>query len=307
MKHLLEEKRASAKAYVLITPARNEEAYIEKTIKSVISQTVLPEKWVIVNDGSSDHTADIVNEYACQHNFIKLVNVSRSGERNFGAKVRAFQQGYEYLKDTNFDFLGNLDADVEFDTNYFEKILVHFHENPRLGIAGGLILELDGNDFIEQNISLSSVAGAVQLFRRQCYTEIGGLIPLQLGGEEIIVEVMARKQGWCVQTFPALKVFHHRRVAAIKGKILRARFRQGIMNYSLGYHPLFQFLRCVLRVKDKPYFTGSMLMLFGYGWAALSRYPKVVSDDFMKYLRVEQVSRLWSIFPHAQRKHQFGD
>jgi len=284
------------KAYVLITPARNEGAHIAKTIKSVVSQTVLPEKWVIVNDGSSDHTADIVNEYAAKHHFIKLVNISRQGQRNFGSKARAFKHGHEYLRNVDFGFFGNLDADVEFGSDYFEKILENFHANPQLGLAGGIILEYDGNEFIEQNTRLNSVSGAVQLFRYQCYEQIGGYLPLELGGIDAVAETMARQHGWEVQTFAALKVLHHRRVAAIKGKILPARFRQGVMNYSLGYHPLFQLARCLFRIKDRPYFSGSLMMLLGYGWASFLRHPKAVPDDFMQYLRSEQKSRLGSFF-----------
>lgn len=285
-------KTVPANAYVLITPARNEEAYIEKTIKAVASQTVPPQKWIIVNDGSNDHTADIVDDYASKYHFINLVNIARQGERNFGAKVRAFKYGYERLGDVDFDFLGNLDADVEFESTYYEKILKKFCENSQLGIAGGIIAEYDSTKFIEQHTSISSVAGAVQFFRRQCFEEIDGFIPLKLGGEDVVVEVMARQHGWKVQTFPELKVLHHRRVATIKGKILHGRFRQGVMNYALGYHPLFQFLRCLARIQDKPYFAGSMAMLFGYCWAACLRYPKVVPQGFVQYLRAEQLSRL---------------
>jgi len=302
MQDLLERPTMPERAYVLITPARNEEAYIEKTIKSVVSQTILPKKWIIVNDGSSDQTTDIVNEYTRQYDFIKLVNVSRRGERNFGAKVRAIQYGYEHLGNTDFNFIGNLDADVEFDATYYEKIFEKFYENPRLGIAGGIIVEYGGAKFMEQNTSTNSVAGAVQFFRRQCYEGTNGYIPLELGGEDVVVEVMARKHGWKVQTFPELKVLHHRRVAAVNGKILRGRFRQGVMNYSLGYHPFFQFIRCLLRIKDKPYFVGSLMMLLGYFGASFLRYKRVVPGDFMQYLRSEQMSRLYSCFS-VVRKH----
>jgi glycosyltransferase involved in cell wall biosynthesis len=288
------------RAYVLITPARNEGAHIEKTIKSVVSQTVPPEKWVVVNDGSSDHTAEIVNQYAAKHHFIKLVNVSRPGQRNFGSKVHAFNYGYEYLRNVDFGFLGNLDADVEFGEDYFEKLLENFYANPHLGITGGIILEYDGNEFIEQNTRLNSVAGAVQLFRYRCYEQIGGYMPLELGGIDAVAEIMARKHGWKVQTFPELKVLHHRRVAAIKGKILQARFRQGVMNYSLGYHPLFQLIRCLFRIKDKPCCLGSLMMLLGYCWASFLRYKKAVPDDFVQYLRSEQKSKLSSFFLPAK-------
>jgi glycosyltransferase involved in cell wall biosynthesis len=300
-KDLLKMNMFSEKKYVLITPARNEEACIERIIKSVISQTVLPKKWVIVNDGSSDGTTEIVSRYAAKYDFIDLISVSRSGERNFGAKALAFKYGYEHLRETDFDFVGNLDADVSFDAAYFEEILARFQKNPRLGIAGGIILEYDGNKFWEQNTSLNSVSGAVQMFRRQCYEESGGYKPLKLGGIDAFVETMARKHGWTVQTFPELKVMHHRRVGVIAGKIFQARFRHGMMNYTLGYHPLFQFIRCLLRMKDKPYFVGSMLMLCGYCWASIRRYEKAIPAEFMNYLRSEQTARLWSLVPVGKK------
>ena len=222
---------------------RNEEAYIEKTIKAVIAQTVRPQRWIIVNDGSCDRTADIAGQYASQHGFIHLVNVTRRGERNFGAKALAFRTGQNCLRDTDYTFIGNLDADVEFEITYFERLLQAFHDDLGLGLAGGTILEYNGRKFIRQNSSLGSVAGSIQFFRRRCFEEIGGYVPLELGGIDTVAEVMSRKHGWKVQAFPELKVKHHRRVAVTQGTILPARFRQGLMNHTLGYHPFFQFLR----------------------------------------------------------------
>ncbi|MGH7495305.1 MAG: glycosyltransferase [bacterium] len=214
--------------YALITPARNEEAFIERTVKAVVSQTVLPQIWVIVNDGSSDRTAEIAGHYASQYDFIRLIHISRNGERDFGAKAFAFQYGYDYLRGTSCAFVGNLDADVEFETTYFERLLQAFDNDPRLGLAGGIIFEYDGREFIRQNTGLSSVAGAVQLFRRRCYEEIGGYVPLELGGIDTVVEVLARKHGWKVQTFPELRVMHHRRVAREERRNLAGQISPGV-------------------------------------------------------------------------------
>ena len=120
------------KPYVLITAARNEEAYIEKTINSVISQTILPRKWVIVSDGSTDRTDQIVNKYAAKHDFIQLVHISGSTQRNFRSKVNAINIGYERLKHIEYEFIGILDADVSFKSDYFESILREFQKNPKL-------------------------------------------------------------------------------------------------------------------------------------------------------------------------------
>jgi biofilm PGA synthesis N-glycosyltransferase PgaC len=123
-------------SYVLITPARDEEAYIEKTIQSVISQTVLPQKWVIVSDGSTDRTDDIVKRYAAMYSWIKLVRMPEHRDRQFAAKVQCFKAGYEEVKDERYQIIGNLDADISFGEDYFEFLLGRFAEIPELGVAG---------------------------------------------------------------------------------------------------------------------------------------------------------------------------
>jgi biofilm PGA synthesis N-glycosyltransferase PgaC len=144
-------------AYVIITPAHNEEAFIEQTIKSVIAQTVLPLRWVIVNDGSVDHTADIVRKYTAQHNFIKLVDFERKEGRDFGKKVAAFNRGLAEMHGLTYDYIGNLDADISFEPNYYESILREFKNDLQLGIAGGMIDSYIGDKFICQNVALDSV------------------------------------------------------------------------------------------------------------------------------------------------------
>jgi len=283
-------------AYVLITPARNEEAYIEKTIQAVLAQTILPEKWVIVSDNSTDRTDEIISQHAEQHDFIQHLRVTEHRQRNFGAKIEAIHAGCKQLGNRRYEFWGNLDADVTFEPRYYEKVLAKFRENTKLGIAGGIVLELIDGHFVEQHTSLNSVAGAVQLFRRPCYEEIGGYMPLVFGGEDAAAEIMVRMRGWEVQTFPELKVFHHRRVANGNGSLLRSRFRQGITSYLLGYHPLFQMMRCCYRIIERPYFLGSAFMLGGYCLALLQKRARPLPDEAVNYLRAEQMERVLSIF-----------
>lgn len=278
--------------YVLITPARNEANYIGKTIESVVKQKKLPIKWIIVNDGSTDDTENIVLKYTKKFDFITLISPSSEGKRNFGSKVLAFNAGYYQIKDYNFDFIGNLDADVTFSESYFEILLNRLQENSKLGLVGGIIYELIDGRLIKQTVSLNSVAGAVQLFRRNCFEQIGGYIPIAVGGIDAAAEILARMKGWEVVTFPDLKVFHHRRVAIQKGNVIYARFRQGIMYYLLGYHPLFQLSRCILRLKDKPIIVGSIALFLGFVWGTLRRFKRPLSRDVIKYLRSEQIERL---------------
>lgn len=280
--------------YVLITPARNEADLIGNTMQSVISQTILPSRWVIINNGSTDKTEDIVNEYAKKYPFIQLINYEIPGNRNFSAKVMAFNAGYELLKNEEYAYLGNLDADVTFGKNYYEKMMQFFNRNMSLGVVGGIILELYNNKYVAQDIRTNSVAGAIQFFRRKCYQEIGGYIPIKYGGIDSAAEIIARMHGWKVETLREEKVYHHRRVASGMGNILKTRYRQGKNHYILGYHPFFQILKCFYRAKEKPYLVGSMFTLFGFFWAYLKREPFAVGEDVVQYIRLEQTERLKS-------------
>jgi glycosyltransferase involved in cell wall biosynthesis len=280
------------KSYVLVTAARNEEAFIEKTIQSVICQSVLPQKWVIVSDGSTDRTDEIVRKYTVKYDFIQLVCVRTCSNRNFASKVNAINAGYKQVKNTEYDYLGILDADVSFEVSYYESVLAKFNQNIKLGIAGGIIIDVCDGKFNKKYTSPESVSGAIQLFRRQCYEQIGGYIPLEDGGVDAVAEVMARMKGWQTRAFSELKVFHYRRMGTKGRNIYSVRFRQGREDYLLGYHPLFELAKCLLRIKEKPYFVGSLLWIWGYYWPWLSKIKREIPDDIVRYLRQEQLRRL---------------
>ncbi len=280
--------------YVLVTPARNEGPYIEQTIQSVLAQSCRPAQWVIVSDGSTDATDEIVAGYARNHEAIQLVRRSGTEARGVAAKVAAIEAGCHRIT-VDYHFWGNLDADVTVEPKYFESLLERFHENPKLGLAGGLVHELIRGQYRSQNVSSDSVAGAVQLFRRECYDAVGGYLPLRFGGEDAAAEVMARAAGWEVKTFPDLRVLHHRRVGGGTSGRIAAKLRQGRMDYALGYHPLFELVRCLYRIVDRPYVVGSVCRLLGYGWSALRRDRIAVPDHAADYLRAEQMQRLCNL------------
>lgn len=282
----------SEDSYVLITPARNEAVFIEKTICSVISQTRLPLKWVIVNDGSTDSTAEIVQPYVKEHPFIELLSLPYQGGRDFAAKVRAINAGFQCLNGLRYQFLGNLDADISLGTSYYEHILEKFALDSSLGIAGGD--RYDVYDGIEERVhrSLSSVMGAVQLFRSQCYEQIGGYLPLKGGAIDAVAEIMARMHGWKVQTFPEIKVLHHRRTGTATQNVLCARFNDGLNDYMIGYHPLFEGLRAAYRIKSKPFLVAGMCLIAGYFWAAMTGRKSQVPSQVVNYVRFEQMQRI---------------
>jgi glycosyltransferase involved in cell wall biosynthesis len=282
--------------YMLVTAAHNEEAFIENTIKAVSSQTVLPTRWVIVSDGSVDQTDKIVGAYAQHYPFIELVHIGINHARSFASKVYALNVGLEKLKDSEYEFIGNLDADVSFEESYFANLLGEFERDPGLGLAGGFIYEKRHGRFSARaNNSIRSVAGAIQLFRRECYESVGGILPLKYGGEDWCAEVMARMKGWSVKAIPELRVFHHKPTGAGAG-VLRYWYHQGFMDYSLGSHPLFATIKCLRRLSAKPYVTGALARLTGFVWAYYRKEERPVPREFVEYLRREQKGRLLSPF-----------
>ena len=283
-------------AYMLVTAAHNEEAFIENTIKAVMSQTLLPKRWVIVSDGSVDQTDEIVGAYAERCPFIELVRIGKNHARSFASKVYALNAGLERLKDSDCEFIGNLDADVSFEESYFANLLGEFERDPGLGLAGGFIYEKRRGRFSARaNNSIRSVAGAVQLFRRECYESVGGILPLKYGGEDWCAEVMARMKGWRVKAIPELRVFHHKPTGAGAG-VLRYWYHQGFMDYSLGSHPLFVIVKCLRRLRAKPYVGGALARLTGFAWAYYRKEERPVPREFVEYLRREQKGRLLGPF-----------
>src|SRR6266403_551929 len=196
--------------YVLVTAARNEERFITKTLDSVVAQTVLPERWVIVDDGSTDHTAEIVESYAKRHPWIELVRRIQDPDRNFAGKVHAFNAGLARVQSLRFEALGNLDADISFQPDHFEFLLKRLSEDPALGVIGTAYSE-EGFDSIRDSFEgETSVHGACQLFRYRCFQDIGGYVPHRAGGVDWIAVTTARMKGWKVRSFPEKRYHHHR-------------------------------------------------------------------------------------------------
>jgi poly-beta-1,6-N-acetyl-D-glucosamine synthase len=288
--------------YVLISAAKNEELFIEKTIQSVLNQTIKPEKWVIVSDGSTDRTNNIVEQYSNKNKFIDFIALPPNKERNFGSKVNALNIALKKLEGMEFDFIGNLDADVTLDISYYEEVFRTFQSNPKLGIAGGIILDCVGDKKLPQNISLNTVAGAIQVFRKECFEYIGQYIPFQYGGEDAYMEIKAKMMGWDVHTLAGLKVLHHRPTGTGMGSLSKANLRSGKMFYTLGYSPIFLLVRCFYRIFDKPVLIGSILNLLGYYSAFIKKEKCPAGDSFVDFVRAEQKVRLRTLLPFNKKR-----
>lgn len=278
--------------YVLITPARNEEANIEKTIQSVISQTILPEKWVIVSDGSTDRTDEIVIKYLPKNPWIELFRMPEHRDRQFAAKVNCFNAGYEKVKQIDYAVIGNLDADVSFEKDYLEFLLNKFSENQKLGVAGTPFIE-DGYSSVNDSFEGEKhVAGGCQLFRKECFQEIGGYIPNKAGGIDWIAVTTARMKGWATLSFKEKYFFHHRSLGTGGKTPMGAIFSYGMKDYYLGNHPLWQIFRVSYRMTKKPYLLSGLVLMTGYLWALTIRMDRPVSNELMHFHRKEQLLKL---------------
>jgi glycosyltransferase involved in cell wall biosynthesis len=281
--------------YVLITPAHNEEAFIEKTLDSMSAQTLLPEQWIIVDDGSSDRTAEIIQRYARRFSWIQLVQRPPRLDRSFAGKVQAFNAGFEHVQSVSFEVIGNLDADLSFEPDYLEFLIQKFAEDPRLGVAGTPFTEGDGYDSARHSFEGENhVAGGCQLFRRRCFEDIGGYIPNPAGGIDWVAVTTARMKGWRTRSFPQ-KRFHHYRPLGTAGRSgMAASFSYGEKDYYLGGSPLWQLFRVAYRATKQP--LDGFALLVGYCWAALRRMKRAVPPELMSFHRREQMNKLKLIF-----------
>lgn len=278
-------------SYVLVSPARNEESTLEGTIQSVVSQTVLPLRWVIVSDGSHDRTEEIAAAYCGEHDWMRLVRLREHENRDFAAKVEAFNAGFRELVDLDFDIVGNLDADITFGPDYFEYLLGQFSRHPHLGVAGTPFVE-DGTHYDYRFTSIEHVSGACQLFRHACFTEIGGYEPIAGGGIDWTAVTKARMQGWMTRSYTDRLCHHHRPMGTGTAAGLTTWARRGRKDYTLGGHPLWQVSRSVYQMTRKPYLLGGTLLLGGYLGAAISRAGHSVSPELVAFNRHEQMMRL---------------
>lgn len=278
--------------YVLITPARNEAKLIEQTLKSVVSQTVKPIKWVIVNDGSSDGTDQIVRKYAEAHSWIELVHMPERRERNFAGKALAVRTGQARLGELQYDIIGNLDADVSFEPDYFAFLMDRFAENPKLGVGGTAFQEEGKSNYNYEFVGIEHVSGMCQMFRRECFEAIGGYPTIKSGGIDLIAVLSARARGWETRTFLDKSFMHHRSQGGALHNGLHERLHVGRKDYLIGNHPLWEIFRSVYQMTRKPYFIGGILVLAAYFWNAIRCAERSIPKDLMAIRRREQLERL---------------
>src|SRR6202140_5917856 len=276
--------------YVVISPVRDEEAYIRFTVDCMARQTIVPKEWVVINDGSSDKTGEILDEYAQQYPWIRVVHRANRGFRKAGGGVgEAFNAGFDALQFRDWDFLVKLDGDLSFEPDYFEKCFQNFEKELRLGVGGGVICYLENGVKDFEPSPAFHVRGATKIYKRGCWDAIGGFWPAP--GWDTMDEVKASMLGWTTRSFPELHLLHHRYTGAADGTWANL-VKNGRANYVCGYHPVFMLLKCVRRLRFKPYIVGSAALMYGFLSGYTQRIPQVDEPETIKYLRKKQLARL---------------
>lgn len=285
--------------YILITSARNESAFIQRTLDSVVAQTQRPERWVVIDDGSSDNTAEIVEGYIQKYPWISLIRNPKREGRNFAAKANAVNAALAKVQAENiaFNVLGNLDADVSFDPDYMEFLMRKFIADPKLGVAGTPFTQEGGYDSTKDSFEGENfVAGPIQLFRRECFREVGGYVASPAGGVDWIAVMTAKMKGWTARSFAEKRFHHYRLMGTAEKSPVNSLFHYGQKDYYLGGSPVWQMFRVTYRLLKKPYIIGGLALLSGYVWAALKRVKRPITPELVRYNRAEQMFKLKNIF-----------
>lgn len=278
--------------YIVITPVRDEAPHIEKTIEAMLLQRLLPRLWIVVDDGSTDGTGEILDRHASQIEWLRVVHRPNRGHRaNGGGVMEAFHAGLAVVSDEEWDYLVKLDGDLSFAPDYFDRCLAMFEDDATLGIGGGTVCQLEHGALTidSKGDPPFHVRGATKIYRRACWDAISPLA--RATGWDTIDEVKANHRGWTTRTFTGLTLIQHKPTGGADGAWRNA-FKNGRANYVTGYHPAFLLAKCVKRSIDRPVMVGSIALLSGYLSGYVRGIPRAAEPQVIRYLRQQQVRRL---------------
>ncbi|OQX72518.1 MAG: hypothetical protein B6D61_13585, partial [Bacteroidetes bacterium 4484_249] len=238
--------------YVIISPVRNEEGFVEKTINSVIEQTIRPQEWIIVNDGSIDSTPEIIKKYINKHPWIKLANLEDRGYYYPGTGViNVVNHGYKEISTNDWDYIVKLDCDITIENDYFENIFKEFSQNPQLGIASGAIYLVNGGKEIKEKSQADHPWGASKIYRKKCFKDINGWKPIP--GWDLADLLSAQMNGWNTRCFDEYKIYHYRGTGARREGFTNGKFLWGRFQYRYGYSLLYIFIKAIYWLTEKPF------------------------------------------------------
>jgi biofilm PGA synthesis N-glycosyltransferase PgaC len=276
--------------YCIITAIRDEEKFIAATIDAVAAQTIQPLEWVIVDDGSTDRTPAIIDGYAAKYPWIHAVHRQDRGFRSTGGGIEGFLCGFETLHRRDWEFVVNLDGDLTFNPDYFERCFEHFRQAPRLGIAGGTIYNKIGEELQLEKCPEFHVRGATKIYRRLCWESLGGMLPGL--GWDTVDEIKANMRGWNTRSFPDLQLIHHRVTGTAEGAWGGA-VKDGQADYIVGYHPIFFMVKCARRLFKPPFLLGALGLGYGFLRSFLRRAPRINDKEVIRYIQDQQLRRLF--------------
>jgi len=284
----------NSRSILIITPVRNEADFLPRVIESMISQTVRPREWVIVDDGSTDGTANVIQRFAAKHPWIHYVYKSDRGHRSVGpGVVEAFNYGFMRKNIQDYDYIAKMDGDITFPDVYLETILDYFEKDPVLGSASGkIVLEAEEGKFVEERTADEMVVGAFNFYRRQAFQDIGGFAPIVMW--DGIAYHRARMSGWRTRSIndKRLLLVHKRLMGSSEKSIYHGRLRWGRGQYTMGTHPLYILAVSAYRLFERPYIIGGILILSGYISAAFKGLKRYGDKDFRRSLHAWQMERL---------------
>ncbi len=282
------------KRYIVISPVRDEEAFLPRSIEAVCGQTVTPTEYILVDDGSTDRTAEIIKDAASRHPWIRYVGRSNRGGRSVGPGViEAFYDGYRTIESADYEFICKMDGDLTIGPRYFETLFAKFEQDPRLGSASGkLYLDVGDGKLVEERIADESVLGGMLCYRRECFDRIGGFVR-QVMWDGIAFH-RCRMEGFRTRSFtdPELRILDHRIMGSSQGSIYRGRLRWGWGQYFMGTHPLYMLAIGAYRAAERPFVVGGALIVLGYlkGWITSTR--RYDFPGFRRSLHAWQLERL---------------
>lgn len=278
---------------LIISPVRNEGEYIEKTLESVVCQTVVPEKWIIVNDGSSDKTEEIVRAYVNRYPWIKLINKPDRGARAVGpGVVEAFYHGLDEENLDNYDFVCKMDGDISFGPDYFKNLLCKFDGDKNLGAASGKPYIIVEGKEIPERTNDEMVAGQINFYRTACFKSIDGFVR-QVHWDAIAFH-RARMSKWRTKSYDelGLRFIHLRIMGSSDRNLIVGRLRWGKGQYFIGTHPLYLLAIGVYRSLERPFLIGGLLIIVGYLKSWLKKEERYSYPGFRESLHAWQLERL---------------
>jgi biofilm PGA synthesis N-glycosyltransferase PgaC len=277
-----------AARYLAITPARDEQEFLPDMIDSMTRQTLLPQRWIVIDDGSEDRTPEILDEAARRFSWIEPKHLARGRKREPGGESVIMRYlTREVLRDV--DYIVRFDSDLLFDSDYIERLLTEFQRDPGLGIVSGCLIEPTGGEWRLNEIPSFHTRGPSKIYSRACFEAIGGL---EAGlGWDTIDEVKAMLLGFRTRNFRNINAFHRRTTGSARG-LWRGRWGAGVAAYNVGYSQLFAIARASRFLFQSPPVLGSIMFLAGFYWGYWKRLPQVADRKVIEFIRAQQIRRL---------------